>query len=335
VAEGGRDGESAVDLTTFLNRRRPDWRRLEEILRRVEGSGLAVLDDEQAVEFGRLYRRTASDLNQAQTFVSGEATVQYLNDLVARCYLVIYSKTKVDVGAVIRHLVFGFPAMFRRYLGYFLFATALLAAGTVFGFLATYFDPDVAPAYLRPDMRMIQPDDEGVLQSTGQLSEFSMMLFTHNVGVTLTGFALGLTLGLGTAWLMFSTGVMMGEGWATFYRADQLTAYATGILPHGVLEIPAVLLGGAAGFLLAQGIIRARPWSRLNELARCGKEALLLVSGCVPLLAVAGVLEAGVARAPDAYISSGIKLACAGLFALVFLVYTLLLGWGKKAAPAD
>src|SRR5437870_2610098 len=139
-----------MDLTTFLHQHRPDWRRLEEILQRVEGSGLASLDDEQAVEFGRLYRRAASDLNQAQTFVSGEATVQYLNDLVARCYLVIYAKTKVDLGGVVRYFVFGFPRMFRRYLGYVLFATALMAVGTVFGFLASYFDPDVARAFLLP-----------------------------------------------------------------------------------------------------------------------------------------------------------------------------------------
>ena len=133
-----------MDLTTFLNQRRPEWRRLEEILARVEGSGLATLDDDQAVEFGRLYRRAASDLNQAQTFVSGEATVQYLNDLVARCYLVIYAKTKIDLRAAVRYFLFGFPVAFRRNLGYFLFAVALLAVGAVFGFLASYFDPDVA-----------------------------------------------------------------------------------------------------------------------------------------------------------------------------------------------
>jgi uncharacterized membrane protein SpoIIM required for sporulation len=323
-----------MDLTTFLRRGRPEWRRLEEILQRVEGSGLATLDDEQAVEFGRLYRRAASDLNQAQTFVSGEATVQYLNDLVARCYLVIYAKTKVDLRAVVRHLVFGFPATFRRNIRFFLFATALVAFGTVFGFLASYLDPDVARVYLLPDMPMIQPDDAGHAQTTGEFVGFSTFLFTHNISVTLTAFALGITLGLGTAWVMFYTGVMMGALGAVFYEADQLTAFATGVLPHGVLEIPAVLLGGAAGFVLAQGIIRARPWSRLDELARAGTEALWLVSGCVPLLVVAGVLEAGVARAPDWVLSSGVKLAVAGVFAVVFLAYTLLLGWGKKAAAA-
>ena len=76
-----------MDLSTFLHERRPAWRRLEELLDRAEGSGLACLNEDEAVEFGNLYRRAASDLNQAQTFVSGDATVRYLNDLVARAYL--------------------------------------------------------------------------------------------------------------------------------------------------------------------------------------------------------------------------------------------------------
>src|SRR5919202_2512710 len=105
-----------MDLATFLHERRPDWRKLEDVLRRIEGSGLSALDDEQAVEFGRLYRRAASDLNQAQTFVSGEATERYLNDLVARSYLAIYGKTRPDPWSPLRFLVRGYPAVFRRYL---------------------------------------------------------------------------------------------------------------------------------------------------------------------------------------------------------------------------
>ena len=95
-----------MNLTTFITKRRSDWRRLEDALRRVEGSGLGSLDEEQATEFGRLYRRAASDLNQAQTFVSGDAIVQYLNGLVARCYLMIYIKpTGGGPWAFLRYLV--------------------------------------------------------------------------------------------------------------------------------------------------------------------------------------------------------------------------------------
>lgn len=324
-----------MDLATFIQERRPDWRKLEETLRLVEGSGLAALDDEQAVEFGRLYRRAASDLNRAQTFVSGDATVQYLNDLVARCYLVIYGKSKVDVGAVLRHLFWGFPAVFRRYLGPLLLATVLFAGGAGFGFVASYFDPP-SRAYLLPDdMPTIQPGKGGHEQSSGEFTAFSSMLLTHNITVTLAVFALGMTLGVGTGWMLFLNGLLMGALGAVFVEAGAFGEFATGILPHGVLEIPACLIGGAAGFVLAQGVIRARPWPRLEELARAGKEALLLVSGCFPLLIVAGILEAGVARAPDWFLGSGFKLAVAGVFAVVFAVYTLLLGWGRSARPAE
>src|SRR5713101_6348468 len=104
-----------MNLATFISGRSADWRRLEAVLARVEGSGLATLNDEQAAEFGRLYRQTASDLNQAQTFVSGDTSVQYLNDLVARCYMVIYGQSRPNMRRFVRHLIFGFPAVFRHY----------------------------------------------------------------------------------------------------------------------------------------------------------------------------------------------------------------------------
>ncbi len=127
-----------MDLSTFLHERRPAWKRLEELLDRAEGSGLACLNEDEAVEFGNLYRRSASDLNQAQTFVSGDATVRYLNDLVARAYLLIYGKTRIDLRGMVMFLIWGWPAVFRRYLPHFLLAAGLFAFGTVFGFLACF-----------------------------------------------------------------------------------------------------------------------------------------------------------------------------------------------------
>src|SRR5262249_11865587 len=145
------------------------------------GSGLGTLTDQQAVAFARLYRRAASDLNQAQTFISGEATAAYLNDLVARCYLVIHAKSKIDLRALLRAMFRHYPLVFRRYLGYFLAAAAVFTLGAVFGFLASYFDTGAARSYLLPaDMPMIEPGKEGPVLPTGQLAQFSALLFRHN-----------------------------------------------------------------------------------------------------------------------------------------------------------
>src|SRR5262245_52319016 len=137
-----------MDLSTFLHQRRPDWKRLEAMLRRVEGSGLGALPEDEAVEFGRLYRRAASDLNQAQTFVTGDTTVQFLNDLVARCYLVIYAKTRVDIWGFVSYLVWEYPTVFRHHIRHVALATAIFAAGTLVGFLTSWFDPEAARGYL-------------------------------------------------------------------------------------------------------------------------------------------------------------------------------------------
>jgi uncharacterized membrane protein SpoIIM required for sporulation len=316
-----------VNLTTFIEQRWREWKELETLLDRVEGSGLRALAPEQAVVFARLYRRTASDLNQAQTFVTGEATLRYLNDLVARCYLIIHAKKDPSLRMVLRRLVLGYPVVFRRFLPHFLLATGLLVLGGVFGFMASYHDSQVARGFLLPtDMPMIQPGQEGGAMNTGGLALFSAFLFRHNVSVTLVAFALGMTFGLGTAWLMFENGVIAGALAAVFVEQGETLAFCTGILPHGVLEIPACLLGGAGGFVLAQAQLRVRPWPRVQELGRCASDALWLVAGCVPLLAVAAFLEAVVARAPSALLDSGFKLVVAALFGSVFVAYLVLVG---------
>jgi len=325
-----------MDLNTFLEKRRPLWRELETILQRVEGSGLESLEDEQAIWFGQLYRGTASDLNQAQTLVRGDATVKYLNDLVARSYLAIYGRERTDWRRLLRYFFGEYPAVLRRCASPILLATAICAAGAVFSFLVCYFDP-VGSEFLRPrDFPMIEPTDEGEeeqrLQTTGELQMFSAFLFQNNARVCLLAFALGVTYGIGTAWLMWTTGLMMGEGAAMFLTTGQFTAYATGILPHGVLEIPACLIAGGAGFILADAMIRARPWPRMEEFVRAGKRGLFLVAGCIPLMAIAALLEAGVARAPDWFLGAGLKLAVAGVVGLLFALYILLLGWRKTVA---
>jgi uncharacterized membrane protein SpoIIM required for sporulation len=326
-----------MELSAFIRQRQPEWRQLEDTLGRVEGSGLGTLDDSQAAEFGRLYRRAASDLNQAQTFVSGDATVQYLNDLVARCYAVIYSENRISWRGLFRHLLWGYPAVFRRHLCVVLLATAIFAAGTLFGAVACYLEPDEAQRYLMPaNFPTIRPRQEGEADRTpamnaAELASLKSFYFTNNLRVCLVVFALGLTLGIGTSWILFITGLMTGVLGMVFAQAGQMRSYCAELLPHGVVEIPACLIAGAAGFLLAQAVFKARPWSRVEELARAGKEALLLLSGCVPLIAAAAILEAGVARAPEWLIGSGLKLAVAGVVSLLFAAYLLLLGWGKAA----
>ena len=324
-----------MNLNQFIEQRRPQWLELRKLLEKVEGSGLRSLDPEQAVEFATLYRRAASDLNQAQTFITGESTVQHLNDLVSRCYFIIHARRDPPLTRFLFRALAEYPRLFRRYLPHFMLATGLFFLGAAFGFAGSWWDSKTARGFLLPnDMPSIQPGQDRGVMTTGELAMFSGFLFRHNVSVTLVAFALGLTFGLGTAWLMFENGVLLGVLGAVFLEAGAGMEFATGILPHGVLEIPACLLGGAGGFVLAQALLRARPWPRLQELGQKGREALALVAGCIPLLAVAAFNEAVIARAPDDLLDSGLKLAVACVFAAAFLGYVMLFGRRRRSDSA-
>ena len=326
-----------MDLATFLDTRRPEWRQLEQMLRRVEGSGLRGLSDAEAIEFGRLYRRAASDLNQAQTYVSGDEVASYLNQLVARGYAVIYGgRARVPFWSAVKAAFFGYPVVVRRHLGALLLAANLFVLGAGLAFVLTLSDPTFLEHVIPAGFPHITPAEDGSggdhSMTVGELTAFGGFLFANNLRTTLVAFALGLTCGLGTGWLLFYNGLMMGTIGALFLRAGQMTQFAAGILPHGVLEIPAVFLGGAAGLIMARALIVARPWSRLDELARAGKEALKLVAGAAPLLLAAAFLEAGVARAPGWLLGDWLKLAVAGGVGFAFVAYLAFVGREQPAA---
>ena len=142
-----------MDLSTFLNHRRPDWRRLEEILARVEGSGLATLDDDAGrrvwppLSPHRLRPQPGPDVRQRR----GDGAVPQRPGRPLLPRHLLENQGRLPAPSCVTS-----SSASRRCsaatCGYFLLATALLAVGTVFGFLASYFDPDVARAYLLPDM---------------------------------------------------------------------------------------------------------------------------------------------------------------------------------------
>ena len=65
--------------------------------------------------------------------------------------------------------------------------------------------------------------------STGELAAFSSLLFRNNMSVSLAAFALGMTFGIGTAWLLWYNGILMGVLAAVFLQA---LARAAGLTIH-------------------------------------------------------------------------------------------------------
>ncbi len=136
-------------------------------------------------------------------------------------------------------------------------------------------------------------------------------------------FALGFLAGIPVFILMFMNGLVLGA-FAALYTLRGLAVDFWGwVLPHGVTELTAVVLCGAAGLAIAQAVIFPGRHTRLGNLRRSGGESAVMVIGCVLMLLIAGLIEGIFRQSVD---SVAARYSLAGLTAVLWLIYFIAVG---------
>src|SRR5437879_8482484 len=98
----------------------------------------------------------------------------------------------------------------------------------------------------------------------------------------------GVTFGIGTAPLVFGNGVLLGAVAARYTQQGFGLFMTAWLLPHGVFEIPSILIAGQAGFYLARILLRRREDRDVRQSMR---EWLVLIAGMAMMLVWAGMME--------------------------------------------
>lgn len=307
-----------LDLERFITAERSGWKELESMLDHLEAEPDARLSLEQLQRFHELYERAAAGLARLATFSSEPETHRYLETLVARAYGEIHeTRDKQRRIFPLKWFFQTFPRTFRRHLGAFGLTVAITLAGCAFGGLTTAFDPSSRQVtmpfghdQLRPTERVVQEENERGNRLDGRKSTFSALLITHNIKVAILSFALGMSAGLGTVLMLFYNGIALGAI-SVDYVSDGQTRFLLGwLMPHGVIEIPAILVAGQAGFVLARALIgwgkRVRFRERLREIS---PDVVTLTGGFALMLVWAGFVEAFLSQYHEPVISYDAKIA--------------------------
>ena len=288
----------------FRAEREADWRRLETLLGLVENGRTRDLSDDDVVAIPVLYRSALSSLSAARAVSLDQNQIAYLESLCTRAYYVVYgSRTTMLQRAVafLRHdWSLAVQALWRETIVSFaigamgVLAAFLLVRGGAEWFysfvphgLAEGRDPDASTEALRHSIFNNQ--------GTEGLAFFSSFLFTHNAEISLLAFALGFACCLPTAFLVFYNGLMLGAMIAIYAQHGLGVAFGGWILIHGVTELFAITIAGAAGFRIGWSLAFPGAKSRLDALKDAGRVAAAAMAGVVVMLAVAGLLE-GFAR---------------------------------------
>ncbi len=319
-----------LDLPRFLETERPHWTALEKTLAWIESQPGRRLTVSEAERFHALYERAADDLARVSTFAAEGELRSYLSWLVSRAYSEIHESGRRAKFRPWRWLAIEFPRAFRRHIRAFQFAVLLTIAGCAFGGLAVRFDPEAKNVLMpfdnlkmTPAQRVARERELQGKQLSGFKGRFSAQLMTHNTQVALTTLAFGMTFGLGTIIVLFYNGVILGSV-ALDYIAGGQTAFLVGwLLPHGIIEIPAILIGGQAGLVIAHALIgwgdRRTRGDRLREISR---DVVTLAGGVAAMLVWAGLVEAFISQYHEPVLPYGLKIAFGiveGLLLTLFL----------------
>jgi uncharacterized membrane protein SpoIIM required for sporulation len=116
-------------------------------------------------------------------------------------------------------------------------------------------------------------------------------VFVNNVRVSILAYALGVLGCVFTAALLVVNGANIGTAAGLFTAAGEWEKFWGLILPHGLLELSAVVVAGAAGLRLGWAVVAPGDRSRADALAQEGRHSVPVVIGLVLVFAIAGLLE--------------------------------------------
>ena len=320
---------SVARSVQFRREREHDWEELESMIKRIDASGVKALDAAELGRLPQLYRAALSALNVARATSLDRHLVAYLEALSARSYLSVYATRQRPLKAISRFVRADLPLAVWRARHHLALSTGVvalgaLAAGVMVGFDIEAFETFVSAAYAQGRGAFSTPEELRQVLFSGhdlgasELAEFSGFLLGHNARIGIMCFALSFALGLPTLYLLFKNGAVLGAFAALHAHKGLSVEFFSWLLPHGVTEILAVLLCGAAGLMVAEAVLFPGPHSRAANLAKRGREAGVIVIGAVALFALAALLE-GVFR--QLVQSIPVRYLVASLTALIWALY--------------
>lgn len=293
--------------------------------------------DELAARFVAL----TDDLAYAQTFYPTSATTAYLNNLTSKLHQRLYANKPSSHGRFAQFWAVELPLVVARNHGTLAVTAVLFGLFAFLGALSAAYDETfvrvvMGDAYVNQTIENIRKGDPmAVYKQQGETLMF-LGITANNIGVALNVFALGVTLGVGTVVQLFRNGLMLGSFQYFFYHYHVLQASVLTIWIHGTLEISAIVVAGAAGLVMARGLLFPGTYTRAESFRAGARDGLKMAIGLIPIFIVAGFLEGFVTRHTEMPVATSLAIigSSAAFIGWYFIWYPIQLARRQRLLPA-
>lgn len=305
----------------------PVWDRASELARRA--GRRHDLSGAEVEELLRLYQEASLHLSQARTTYRDPALVRRLSTVVAACHAAIHGARVARLATVRRFLVDSFPAAVWTCRRQLLASTILFWGTGVVVALVLWQSPDRLDLVLTDSAQEVYAEQDFVAYYSENPSiVFFSRVTTNNILVSVLAFALGALGAVPGAYILFQNGAVFGAVAALFLQRGELgSVFLPYVLPHGLLELTAITVAGAAGLRVGWTLFVPGDRSRPRALGEEGRRSVVIVLGTALAFLVAGLIEGFVTGAP--VVPPALKVIIGVVAWVGYLVW--ILGRGRQA----
>lgn len=289
-------------------------------------------------ELASLYTQLVNDLSYAQTYYPKSKTVLYLNNLAAKAFQKIYKTKRQDTNRFVYFWKTEVPLIVYEYRRYVAYAFIVFLSFVAIGALSAEFDDAfirlvLGDHYVNLTLENIEKGDPVAIYKSGSNWGSAFGITLNNLYVGITSFVFGIFGGLGTGYILMENGIMLGSFQYMFVKEDVFWESVRGIWIHGAMEIFAIVIEGAAGFILGASILFPKTFSRMTSFKRGVKIGVKILISTFPFTIAAGFLEGYVTRYSNVmpnWLSIGIILSTLSLISFYYLIYPFIVNRKTK-----
>lgn len=282
--------------------------------------------DEMADRFTEL----VNDLGYSKTFYPNSKVTNYLNGLASRIYLNIYQNKKEESSRIVRFWKTELPLTVRKHHRVLLYSFIIFTSFAIMAAFSAANDETFVRGILgdqyvdMTEENISNGDPFGVYKSDSELDMF-FRIALNNIRVSFICFVMGFLLSIGTVWVLFQNGIMVGAFEYMFFAKGLGWNSVLVIWIHGTLEISAIIISGAAGLILGNSILFPGTHKRIDSLKQGGKDGIKVMIGLVPIFIAAAFLEGFITRHTSMPLAMSlfILLGSLGFIIWYFVIYPI------------
>jgi uncharacterized membrane protein SpoIIM required for sporulation len=313
-----------MDIDRYIAHNEPTWARLEHLTRRAS-PGVKHLEADELDELVQLYQLTSVHLSFVRTYLKEPVLIARLTQVLATANGLIYGRRARSMSTARRFFTLTFPGAVYHCRRFVLIATvALFLPAAALGLWLTV-DPNALEISASPQERRAYVDDafEQYYSESSPLAFFTQVT-TNNIRVSFMAYAAGaVSGGLGAALMLAVNGAPLGIIGAWMYAQGDLARFLGFIIPHGALELSAIVIAGGAGMAAGWALISPGDRTRGAALREEGQRSATVIIGLMTMFLAAGIVEGFITGRG---LPAAVRVAIGVLLWLAYLSYLVVQG---------